>query len=481
MYNVSENIEIPDGACCLCGDCSQSVGQLQGQMHSPDASSAQLATEGMIQQQNLELDPNEVSLPGADGCHGSHVADAGLREGLIPSAAAATLQGEPGCTRGKIREFLTNHTAYELIPESGKVVLLDIDLPLRQAFHALHEQGISSAPLFDSQHGTICGMVSASDFITTLQRLRNLVSTSSNPMSEAEMDQHTIRGLRDQMNLEGNTPRPLISCFPNDSLYDVVQKLYDNHCSVAPIVDEVECKRNKTETGLIRDVLHSATLSGILACLIRHFRTSLASLPLFAQPLHALPIGTWCPNSQVVSVEKVQGMGIGNGSEDRRDHRRIAPIVTVHTSTPLIDAFGMLLEGGFSCLPVVDDDGLLVDVYARADITTLAKSNAYSRLQFEDVTIGQALTLAAQPDPQSFIGSQKWGGTSPAASQSSLQENHVLQSKQRIHACTTDDTLKIILERLSVPGVRRLFVVNSETKQLEGIVSLSDIAFFLMI
>ena len=31
--------------------------------------------------------------------------------------------------------------AYELIPESGKVVLLDADLPMRQAFHALHEQG----------------------------------------------------------------------------------------------------------------------------------------------------------------------------------------------------------------------------------------------------------------------------------------------------------------------------------------------------
>lgn len=35
--------------------------------------------------------------------------------------------------------------AYELIPESGKVVLLDVDLPMRQAFHALHEQGAATA------------------------------------------------------------------------------------------------------------------------------------------------------------------------------------------------------------------------------------------------------------------------------------------------------------------------------------------------
>ncbi len=32
----------------------------------------------------------------------------------------------------KIRDFMYSHTAYELIPESGKVVLLDVDLPVRQ-------------------------------------------------------------------------------------------------------------------------------------------------------------------------------------------------------------------------------------------------------------------------------------------------------------------------------------------------------------
>lgn len=39
-----------------------------------------------------------------------------------------------------MRTFLQGHTCYELIPESGKVVILDVGLPIRQAFHALHEQ-----------------------------------------------------------------------------------------------------------------------------------------------------------------------------------------------------------------------------------------------------------------------------------------------------------------------------------------------------
>ena len=50
-------------------------------------------------------------------------------------------------------------------------------------------------------------------------------------------------------------------------------------------------------------------------------------------------------------------------------------------------------------MPVVNDAGVLVDIYAKSDITMLAKSNAYSRLQFEDVTVGQVLALASQPSP----------------------------------------------------------------------------------
>ena len=48
-------------------------------------------------------------------------------------------------------------------------------------------------------------------------------------------------------------------------------------------------------------MLHTATVSGVLACLMRHFRASLASLPLLAQPLSALPIGTWAPTSSLAA------------------------------------------------------------------------------------------------------------------------------------------------------------------------------------
>ena len=36
-----------------------------------------------------------------------------------------------------------------------------------------------------------------------------------------------------------------------------------------------------------------------------------------------------------------------------------------------------------------------------------------------------------------------------------------------------------MVERLSVPGVRRLFVVDRDTRKVLGILSLSDVAAFL--
>ena len=55
-------------------------------------------------------------------------------------------------------------------------------------------------------------------------------------------------------------------------------------------------------------------------------------------------------------------------------------------------------------------------------------------------------------------------------------------SKQhRLHVCTPQDALRTVVERLSVPGVRRLVVVDGDTRRVEGIVSLSDVAAYLLL
>ena len=50
-------------------------------------------------------------------------------------------------------------------------------------------------------------------------------------------------------------------------------------------------------------LLSIATFGSILAYLLRHFRVSLGSLPLLAQPVGTLPIGTWSPTSPQAQQE----------------------------------------------------------------------------------------------------------------------------------------------------------------------------------
>ncbi|GAX76328.1 hypothetical protein CEUSTIGMA_g3774.t1 [Chlamydomonas eustigma] len=398
---------------------------------------------------------------------------------------------EPEYTRKKVSEFLHGHSAYELIPESGKVVVIDVDLPLRQAFHALHEQGIASAPLWDAVSNDFIGVISASDFISVLTRLRNSVYSGANPMSEAEMDAHTIRGLREHAALEGREPKHLAYAKPQDDLAKVAAALSEQKCSMSPILT---CDPGTRE---IANMLHTATLSGILACLMRHFRASLASLPLLSQTLGSLPLGTWSPDAGVAHADVLPD------SKKRRQWRKLQPLYTVTPNTLLTTALSMLLETGVSALPVVDEKRCLLDVYARSDITQLCRGNAYNRLQWEDVTVGQALSLSSV-NPSSWnpngTGLQPHVGA-PGSLSAELQAQHHASAPQqqpsvgsilhagpgpggrftRAHICNKEDTLRTVVERLALPGVRRLVVVQPETRRVEGLISLSDVASYLFV
>lgn len=53
--------------------------------------------------------------------------------------------------------------------------------------------------------------------------------------------------------------------------------------------------------------------------------------------------------------------------------------------------------------------------------------------------------------------------------------------RTRLYVCTRQDQLRVVLERLSMPSVRRVIVVHPETSKVEGIISLSDVARFLFL
>ncbi|MBA0714111.1 hypothetical protein Golax_013107, partial [Gossypium laxum] len=259
--------------------------------------------------------------------------------GLMHRVSAVTLnQAMPRiseedvmASRHRIAVYLQAHTAYELLPESGKVVALDVALPVKQAFHILSEQGIPLAPLWDFRKGKFVGVITASDFILIL---RELVNNRSN-LTEEELETHSIAAwkegkayLKGQVDGHGRPiPKELIyvsvqysdlHASPSENLKDVALKILQSGVAIVPIIH--------LEDGLFPQLLHLASLAGILKCICRYVKHCPSSLPILQLPIYAIPLGTWVPR-------------IGESSS--------RPFAMLRLTASLSSALDMLVEGTF--------------------------------------------------------------------------------------------------------------------------------------
>ncbi|XP_076912378.1 sucrose nonfermenting 4-like protein isoform X1 [Bidens hawaiensis] len=339
------------------------------------------------------------------------------------AAVPKILEADVELSRHRISVFLSTHTAYELLPESGKVVALDVALPVKQAFHILYEQGISVAPLWDHDVGRFVGILSPLDFILILRELGN----HGSDLTEEELETHAISSWKEgklqlTRKFDGNGSlhsRRFIDAGPHDSLKDVALKLLQNKVASVPII---------THDGSVPQLLHLASLTGVLKCICRHFKHSPASLPILQQPICSIPLGTWVPK-----------IGESNGR----------PFAMLRPNASLSDALSLFVQAEVSAVPIVDDNDSLLDIYSRSDITALAKDRAYAQIHLNELSIHQALQLT--------------------------QENG-----QRCHMCLRSDPLHKVMDRLAIPGVRRLVIVEAGSKRVEGIISLTDLFRFLL-
>ncbi|KAL3505760.1 hypothetical protein ACH5RR_031142 [Cinchona calisaya] len=352
---------------------------------------------------------------------------------LVRVSDGGILELDLDISRQRISGFLSTHTAYELLPRTGKVIALDVDLPVKQAFHILHEQGIPMAPLWDFCKGRFVGVLSALDFILIMKELGN----HGSHLTEEELDSHTISAWKEaksyanrQSNDGARTgPRQLVHVGPDDNLKEVALKILENGVATVPII------HGSTKDESYPQLLHLASLSDVLQSICRYLRYSLGSLPVLQLPVCAIPLGTWVPK-------------IGESNR--------LPLAMLKPSASLSEALNLLVQAQVSSIPIVDDNNSLLDVYSRSDITALAKDKSYAKIKLEELTIHRALQLSEEPYSPYGL------------------------SQQRCHMCLPTDPIHKIMERLSKPGVRRLVIVEAGSKRVEGIVTLSDIFRFLL-
>lgn len=293
--------------------------------------------------------------------------------------------------------FLKSRTCYDIMPKSSKIVVFDTKLRVKKAFFGLVANGVRSAPLWDSDKHTFVGMLTISDFINILRYYYK------SPLVQIdELEEHDIQAFREfeQSNLRAG----LVKISPMQSLLDAVKTLVEYKIHRLPVVDP--------STG---NALYILTHKRILRFMFSSL-TQTSPPEFMSSTLQELGIGTY-QNVAMISPE-----------------------------TPLITAFHMFAEKRVSALPVVDDNGVVVDIYARFDVINLAAEKTYNNL---DVTVKQAL-------------------------------QHRSEGFEGVHKCYLDETLHTIIDRLTDAGVHRLVIVDKDNRCI-GVLSLSDILKFLVL
>lgn len=293
--------------------------------------------------------------------------------------------------RNVYTRFMKSHRCYDLVPTSSKLVVFDTSLQVKKAFFALVSNGVRAAPLWDSKKQCFVGMLTITDFINILHRYYK------SPLVQIyELEEHKIETWR-EVYLQDSS-KPLVSISPNASLYDAVSSLLKNKIHRLPVIDPL--------TG---NTLYILTHKRILKFL-KLFISEMPKPAFLGQTLEELGIGTF------------------------------QNIAVVRSDTPLYTALGIFVEQRVSALPVVDDNGRVVDIYSKFDVINLAAEKTYNNL---DVTVTKAL-------------------------------QHRSQYFEGVLSCNRRDTLMAIINRLVEAEVHRLVVVD-EQEVVMGIVSLSDI------
>merc|ERR1719412_3409375 len=312
---------------------------------------------------------------------------------FLQSVSTASLEADE---RKIYLKFFQFHRCYDLIPTSAKLVVFDIQLLVKKAFFALVYNGVRAAPLWDSSSQKFVGMFTVTDFIRILH-----MYYKSNKLVMEEVEEHKLETWRSHLKDE---TKELVSIRPDQSLFEAIKTLIHNKIHRLPVIDP--------ELG---NVLYILTHKRLLRFLFLY--------------VHDLPKPTYFHQS-------IDELGIGSYED----------IYTASYDTPIIEALNKFVTKRVSALPIVDEEGKLLDIYAKFDVINLAAEKTYNNLT---VTLRQA-------------------------------NEHRNEWFEGVHTCKKEDSLFSVMESIVKAEVHRLVVVDEE-KKVCGVISLSDILSFLVL
>ncbi|KWU45977.1 hypothetical protein RHOSPDRAFT_15668 [Rhodotorula sp. JG-1b] len=316
-----------------------------------------------------------------------------------------------------IRTFVASKSCYDILPESFRLIVFDTKLGITKSLQALVTNGVVSAPLYDSTTHRFAGMFTLADVVHLIQYYYLTAHKYENVIAEVEAFQ--LESLREIEQAIDVPPPPTISVHPDQPLADACAALVRTHARRLPLVD----RDDQTGKETIISVLTQYRVLKFIAINVSRKKE---------------------PRSPPAA-----SLGVSD---------RFWPLSTATMQTSVFDVVHVFSERGISAVPIVDEDGVVLNLFETVDIVDLVRQNAYQVL---DQTIEDALNQRS-PD---FTG---------------------------VMTCTPADSLASILAYVRDRRCHRFVIVEPEDVpardgmparkkgSLVGLLSLSDVLRFIV-
>ncbi|MCJ1363524.1 AMP-activated serine/threonine-protein kinase regulatory subunit [Acarospora aff. strigata] len=299
----------------------------------------------------------------------------------------------------KIRDFLKVRTSYDVLPLSFRLIVFDTTLLVKKSLSILLQNGIVSAPLWDSKTSTFAGLLTTSDYINVIQYYW------ANPDALNQVEMFRLNSLRDIEKALGVTPIETVSINPLKPLYEACRRMLESRARRIPLVDVDD----ETQRAMIVSVVTQYRILKFVAVNVTETR-------MLRKPLMDLNLGTY-------------------------EH-----LETAKMTTPVIEVIHKLVKHNISSVPILNSEGVVINVFEAVDVITLIKGGVYEDLNLK---VGEAL----QKRSEDFPG---------------------------IYTCSIHDRLDTIFDTIRKSRVHR-FVIIDENSRLKGVLTLSDILEYILL
>ncbi|KAI2633890.1 hypothetical protein GGS21DRAFT_117783 [Xylaria nigripes] len=242
-----------------------------------------------------------------------------------------------------LRDFLRVRTSYDVLPLSFRLIVLDNDLLIKKSLNILIQNGIVSAPLWDSHRSKFAGLLTATDYINLIQYYCQFPEHIDN------LDKFRLSSLRDIEKAIGVLPIETVSVHPSRPLYEACSRMLKSRARRIPLVDIDD------ETG----------------------RETVVSVITQYRILKFIAVNT----EQHTSLLKktVRELGLGTYTN----------LKTGTMTQSVLEVINTMVTNNISAVPIVDRNGVVLNVFEAVDVIPIIKTGVVEELE---INVGEALS-----------------------------------------------------------------------------------------